>query len=276
MSIDAIKVIKVGQKAKLIIKLQHQYMKFAIFVPPQSSMLSIYKKEIHQFFSSLTGYIAIIVFLAVCGLFLWIFDENILDYGYATLDKFFLFAPWVMLFLLPALTMRSFSDEFKSGTIEVLYTLPLKENDIILGKYFSALTFVVFALIPTGLYVFTIYRLSGGNIDSGSIIGSYTGLLFLCAAFTAIGLFCSSLTNNQVAAFLIGVFVNFILYAGFESLSQLSLLGDGADYIISQIGMQFHYNSISRGVLDTRDLIYFVSILIVFLAATRLTLLKRR
>lgn len=239
-------------------------------------MLSIYKKEIHQFFSSLTGYIAIIVFLAVCGLFLWIFDENILDYGYATLDKFFLFAPWVMLFLLPALTMRSFSDEFKSGTIEVLYTLPLKENDIILGKYLSALTFVVFALIPTGLYVFTIYRLSGGNIDSGSIIGSYTGLLFLCAAFTAIGLFCSSLTNNQVAAFLIGVFVNFILYAGFESLSQLSLLGEGADYFISQIGMQFHYNSISRGVLDTRDLIYFISILIIFLAATRLTLLKRR
>lgn len=276
ISKDALKVLKVGQKAKLLIKLQHQYPKFAIFVPPQRNMLSIYKKEIHQFFSSLTGYIAIIVFLAVCGLFLWIFDENILDYGYATLDKFFLFAPWVMLFLLPALTMRSFSDEFKSGTIEVLYTLPLKENDIILGKYLSALTFVVFALIPTGLYVFTIYRLSGGNIDSGSIIGSYTGLLFLCAAFTAIGLFCSSLTNNQVAAFLIGVFVNFILYAGFESLSQLSLLGEGADYFISQIGMQFHYNSISRGVLDTRDLIYFISILIIFLAATRLTLLKRR
>jgi ABC-2 type transport system permease protein len=239
-------------------------------------MLSIYKKEIHQFFSSLTGYIAIIVFLAVCGLFLWIFDENILDYGYATLNKFFLFAPWVMMFLLPALTMRSFSDEFKSGTIEVLYTLPLKEKDIIGGKYLSALTFVIFALLPTALYVFTVYRLSGGNIDSGSMIGSYTGLLFLCAAFTAIGLFCSSLTNNQVAAFLIGVFVNFILYAGFESLSQLSLFGDGPDYIISQLGMQFHYNSISRGVLDTRDLIYFISLIVVFLAATRLTLIKRR
>ncbi len=239
-------------------------------------MLSIYKKEINQFFSSLTGYIAIIVFLAVCGLFLWIFDENILDFGYATLDKFFLFAPWVMLFLLPALTMRSFSDEFKSGTIEVLYTLPLREQDIILGKYAAALTFVLFALLPTGLYVFTIFRLSGGNVDSGGLIGSYIGLLFLSAAFTAVGVFCSSLSNNQVAAFLIGVFVNFMLYSGFESISRLGLLGDGVDYIISQFGMQFHYNSISRGVLDTRDLIYFISVLILFLAATRLSLLKRR
>lgn len=239
-------------------------------------MVSVFIKELNSFFSSLIGYIAIIVFLLVCGLLMWVFDNNILDYGYATMDKFFLFAPWVMLFLLPAITMRSLSDEFKSGTIEILSTVPLREKDIILGKFLASFALVVFAIIPTLLYVITIYTLSKGNIDTGGIIGSYIGLLFLCAAFTAVGLFCSSLTSNQVIAFIIGVFANFILYAGFESASRLPILSNGIDYIISQIGMQFHYNSISRGVLDSRDIVYFFSIVAIFIMATRLSLQKRK
>jgi ABC-2 type transport system permease protein len=229
-------------------------------------MVSILKKELNSFFSSLIGYIAIIVFLLICGLFMWVFDNNILEYGYANLDKFFLFSPWVMMFLLPAITMRSFSDEFKSGTIELLSTLPLKEKDIILGKFLASFI----------LAIFSIYNLSKGNIDSGGILGSYVGLLFLSGAFTAVGLFCSSLTSNQVIAFIIAVFANFILYTGFESFSRLDFLSGGADYIISQMGMQFHYNSISRGLLDTRDIIYFMSVIALFIVATQLSLNKRK
>ncbi len=239
-------------------------------------MVSILKKELNSFFSSLIGYIAIIVFLLICGLFMWVFDNNILDYGYANLDKFFLFSPWVMMFLLPAITMRSFSDEFKSGTIELLSTLPLKEKDIIVGKFLASFILVTFSILPTLLYVFTISILSKGNIDTGGIIGSYIGLFFLCGAFTAVGLFCSSITSNQVIAFIIAVFANFILYAGFESISRMSFLSGGLDYIISQIGMQFHYNSISRGLLDSRDLVYFLSIIAVFIQATKLSLQKRK
>jgi ABC-2 type transport system permease protein len=239
-------------------------------------MVSILKKELNSFFSSLIGYIAIIVFLLICGLFMWVFDNNILEYGYANLDKFFLFSPWVMMFLLPAITMRSFSDEFKSGTIELLSTLPLKEKDIILGKFLASFILVIFSILPTLLYVFTIYNLSKGNIDSGGILGSYVGLLFLSGAFTAVGLFCSSLTSNQVIAFILAVFANFILYTGFESFSRLDFLSGGADYIISQLGMQFHYNSISRGLLDTRDIVYFLSVIALFIVATQLSLNKRK
>lgn len=242
----------------------------------EDSMLSILKKELNSFFSSLIGYIAILVFLLVCGLFMWVFDNNILEYGYANLDKFFLFAPWVLMFLLPALTMRSFSDEFKSGTIEILSTLPLTNRHIVLGKFWASFILVIFSILPTLLYVLTIYILSKGNIDSGGILGSYVGLFFLAGAFTAVGLFCSSLTNNQVVAFIIAVFANFILYAGFESISRLDFLSNGADYIISQVGMQFHYNSISRGLLDSRDLVYFLSVIALFIYATALSLNKRK
>jgi len=239
-------------------------------------MLSIFKKELNSFFSSLIGYMAIIVFLLAGGLFMWVFDNNILDYGYANLDKFFLFAPWIMLFLLPAITMRSFSDEYRSGTIEILSTLPLRARDIILGKYLAAFVLVIFSILPTLLYVFTIATLSKGNIDTGGIIGSYIGLLFLCGAYTAVGLFCSALTANQVIAFILAVFANFILYAGFESLSRMDFLSGGGDYIISQLGMQFHYNSISRGLLDTRDLVYFLSLIALFVLATALMVDRRK
>jgi ABC-2 type transport system permease protein len=242
-------------------------------------MIYILRKELHSFFSSLVGYMAIIVFLLVCGFFMWVVpNANLLDYGYASLDKFFAFAPWVMMFLLPALTMRSFADEFKGGTIEILSTLPLKESQIILGKFFASFILVIFSILPTLLYVYTLSRLSlvEDNLDSGGIFGSYVGLLFLSAAFTAVGIFCSSLTSNQVIAFLIAIFANFILFAGFETISKMPVFGNGIDYIISQIGMQFHYTSISRGVLDTRDIIYFLSLVVVFIMATRLSLQKRK
>lgn len=245
----------------------------------QKTMFSIYIKEIHSFFSSLIGYIAILLFIVVLGFFLWLAPEsNILEDGYASLDKFFLLAPWVIMFLIPALTMRSFSDEFKSGTIEILSTLPLTESNIVLGKFFASFTLVLISILPTLLYVFTISKLAipQGNIDTGGIIGSYIGLSFLNAAFTAIGLFCSSITNNQVIAFLFSIFLNFILYAGFESMSKLPILSNGLDYIVSQIGMQFHYNSISRGALDSRDIVYFISIIALFIMATRISLEKRK
>ncbi len=242
-------------------------------------MLSIFIKELNSYFSSLIAYISILLFIVIMGIFLWISpDSNILSDGYATLDRFFNIAPWVIMFLIPALTMRSFSDEFKSGTIEILSTLPLKESNIILGKFFASFAIVLFSLIPSLLYVITISQLSviKGNIDSGGIIGSYIGLLFLNAAFTAIGVFCSSITSNQVIAFLFALFLNFILFSGFETLSQIPSFNNGIDYIISQFGMQFHYNSISRGALDSRDIIYFISIVIIFILATKLSIEKRK
>lgn len=242
-------------------------------------MYSIYKKEINAFFSSLVGYIAILLFLILVGFFLWVIPEsNLLEEGYATLDKFFTLAPWVLMFLIPALTMRSFSDEFKSGTIEVLSTLPLSESSIILGKFLASFTLVLFSLLPTLLYIYTISRLSviPGNIDTGGIMGSYIGLSFLNAAFTAIGIFCSAVTSNQVIAFLFAIFLNFIVFSGFESLSKIPVFSNGADYIISQLGMQFHYNSISRGLIDSRDIVYFLSLIALFILATKITLERRK
>ena len=242
-------------------------------------MLSIFRKELNSFFSSLVGYIAIVVFLLVCGFFMWVVpNNNMLDYGFATMDKFFAFAPWVLMFLLPALTMRSFSDEYKSGTIEILSTLPLTENQVILGKFFASLVLVVFSVLPTLFYVYTISHLSiiKDNLDSGAIMGSYIGLFFLSAAFTAIGIFCSSLTANQVIAFLMAIFANFILFVGFETLSKMPFFENGLDYMVSQLGMQFHYNSISRGLIDSRDLVYFLSLVAIFIVATKLSLQKRK
>jgi ABC-2 type transport system permease protein len=230
-------------------------------------MFSITKKELHQFFSSLTGYITIILFLLVNGLFLFVLkDSNIFDFGYATLDKFFELAPWILLFLIPAITMRSLSDEFRTGTFEILQTRPLTKWQIVLGKYFAILTVILFSLLLTLIYVFTIKSLSaGGGIDAGGITGSYIGLFFLAAVFSAIGLCCSGFTNNAVIAFLISAFACLILYFGFSAISQLPVLQGKADYYIEMLGIDFHYRSISRGVVDTRDIIYFFSIIFFFL-----------
>ncbi|MDF2187281.1 gliding motility-associated ABC transporter permease subunit GldF [Paraflavitalea sp. CAU 1676] len=240
-------------------------------------MWPVCKKEFRQFFSSLTGYIAIVVFLLLNGLFLFVFpDTNILDFGYATLDKFFELAPWILLLLIPAITMRSFADEFKGGTFEILQTKPLSRWQVVGGKYFGALLVVLIALLPTLVYIITILQLSeSGGIDTGAIIGSYIGLLFLVAVFVAIGICCSSFTNNAVVAFIVSAFVCFLLYSGFNAISRIPALESGADYYVGMAGIDFHYRSVSRGVVDSRDIIYFLGIIGFFLTFTAKNLLKR-
>ncbi|MEP6614966.1 MAG: ABC transporter permease subunit [Ginsengibacter sp.] len=240
-------------------------------------MFAITQKELHQFFSSLTGYITIILFLLINGLFLFILkDSNIFDFGYATLDKFFELAPWIFLFLIPAISMRTLSEEYKSGTFELLQTRPLTQWQIVLGKYIAILLIVLFSLLPTVLYIITISALSAnGGIDSGSIAGSYMGLVFLAAVFAAISICFSGLTSNAVVGFLAGSFSCLILYFGFNAFSKLPVFEGRADYYIEMIGIDFHYRSISKGVVDTRDVIYFLSIIYFFLLATVKNLNKR-
>lgn len=234
-------------------------------------MIAVAKKELHQFFSSLTGYITIILFLLVNALYLFVLkDSNIFDFGYATLSSFFDIVPWVFIFLIPALTMKSFADEFKTGTFETLRTRPLTQWSIVAGKYVAVLAVIIIALVPTLLYVLTIRSLAaGGGIDGGAITGSYTGLFFLAAVFAAISIWCSSLTSNAVIAFLISAFTCLILYFGFSAISRLPVFTGNADYYIEMLGIDFHYQSISRGVMDTRDLVYFISVAFFFLFATQ-------
>ena len=239
-------------------------------------MWSVCKKELRQFFSSLTGYIAIIVFLLVNGLMLFVFDNNIFDFGYATLERFFQLSPWILLLLIPAITMRSFSDEFKAGTYEILQTRPLSRTQIIAGKYFGSLIVVLVALLPTIVYIFSIQKLSSNEgIDTGATIGSYFGLVFLAAVFTSIGICTSSFTNNSVVAFIVSLIGCALLYYGFSAISKLPGLSGGADYYVEMAGIDFHYRSVSRGVIDTRDVIYFFSVVILFLSVTNRNLLKR-
>ena len=241
-------------------------------------MWSICKKELRQFFSSLTGYIAIVVFLLVNGLMLFFFkgDDNILDFGYASLDRFFQLAPWILLLLIPAISMRSFADEFKGGTFEILQTRPLRRGQIVLGKYMGCLIVVLIALIPTIVYFFSIEALSSGvGIDTGAAVGSYIGLFFLAAVFTAIAVCVSSFTSNAVVAFIISLLGCALLYYGFNAISQLSLFEGGPDYYIEMLGIDFHYRSISRGVIDSRDIVYFLSVILLFLVITERNLLKR-
>ena len=239
-------------------------------------MWSICKKEVRQFFSSLTGYIAIILFLLLNGLFLFVFpDTNLLDFGYATLDKFFELAPWILLLLIPAITMRSFPEEFRQGTYETLETSPVSRWQLITGKYFACLIVVLIAILPTLIYVYTISSLSTGGIDSGGIAGSYIGLVFLAAVFTAIGVCCASFTQNAEVAFLFSAFACFLLYNGFNALSKIPSFQSGADYYTEMLGIDFHYRSISRGVVDSRDLVYFISLVFFFLFITQKNLTKR-
>jgi ABC-2 type transport system permease protein len=240
-------------------------------------MWSICKKELNQFFSNLTGYITIILFLVINGVFLFMLpDSSVFEYGYASLDKFFELAPWILMFLVPAITMRSLSDEFKAGTFEILKTKPLSSWQIVLGKYFSILVVLLLAIIPTIIYIITIKALSAqGGIDSGGILGSYIGLFLLAAVFAAIGLCCSGFTNNAVVAFLISAFSCLILYFGFNALSRLPFFANGPDYYVEMLGIDFHYRSMSRGVLDSRDLIYFISVIFISLLATVKNLYKK-
>jgi len=240
-------------------------------------MWAVCKKELRQFFSSLTGYIAIVVFLLLNGLLLFVFpDTDILSFGYATLDKFFELAPWILLLLIPAITMRSLSDEFRAGTFETLQTMPLSRNRLVVGKYLASLIVVAIALLPTLVYFLCIQRLSGqGGIDTGATAGSYIGLLMLAAVFTAIGIWCSSFTSNAVVAFIVAAFACFLLYSGFGAISALPAFAAGLDYYIAMLGIDFHYRSISRGVIDTRDLLYFFSVIYLFLYLTNRLLARR-
>jgi ABC-2 type transport system permease protein len=239
-------------------------------------MWAICKKELRQFFSSLTGYIAIIVFLLVNGLMLFVFENNILEFGYATLDRFFELAPWVLLLLIPAITMRSFAEEFKTGTFEILQTRPLTPWQITGGKYLGSLVVVIIALLPTIIYFFSIQALSSTEgIDTGATIGSYIGLFFLAAVFTAIGACTSSFTSNAVVAFIFSLIACALLYYGFDAISKLPAFSGGADYYIEMAGIDYHYRSISRGVIDSRDVIYFLSLIFLFLSITHRNLIKR-
>jgi len=240
-------------------------------------MWSICKKELRQFFSSLTGYLAIGVFLLLMGLFLFIFpDTSIFDFGFATMDKFFELAPWILLLLVPAITMRSFSDEFKSGTYELLKTKPLTFGQIIGGKYAASFIVALLALLPSLLYVLTIKILIvKGSIDSGGIAGSYVGLMMLVAVFTAIGICCSTLTNNAVVGFLISAVACFIFYNGFQAVSQIASFKGNADYYIEQAGISNHYRSMSRGLIEVKDVVYFVVVTVLFLLITRRQLMKK-
>lgn len=242
-------------------------------------MYALFKKEISNFLSSLIGIMVIVVFLLITGLFLWVFksDFNLLSYGYANLDGLFILAPWVFLFLVPAVTMRSFAEENRTGTIEMLLTKPLSDWQIIMAKFLASVTLVLLALIPTGVYYFSVYRLGFpmGNLDSGSILGSYIGLFLLSASFISIGIFCSSVTNNQILAFILSVFLCGFIYIGFEFIYSLSLFGP-IDLFIQRLGIASHYSSISRGVVDTRDILYFLSVMALFLSSTKLVLASRK
>jgi len=234
-------------------------------------MWMICKKEWNQFFSSLTGYVALIVFLLLNGLIFFVFpDTSLLDFGYASLDGFFSLAPWVLLFLIPTITMRSLADEYKAGTFELLKTLPLTSSQIVWGKFFGALLIVLLALVPTIIYAFSLQHLSAaGGIDVGATTGSYIGLFLLGAVFTSVGLCTSSFTNNTVVAFISGAFVCLILYTGFDALSQLPLFSNGLDYYVQMLGINFHYKSISKGVIDIRDMIYFFAVILLFISVTK-------
>jgi ABC-2 type transport system permease protein len=232
-------------------------------------MKAILLREIKSFFGSTIGYLVIALFLIINGLFLWVFEGeyNILKSGFADMTPFFTLSPWILIFLIPAVTMRSFSDEKKQGTLELLLTKPLSILQIVNGKFLGALILIVLAIIPTFIYVVAIYKLGlpEGNIDMGSTIGSYFGLVFLIAAYSAIGVFTSTLSDNQIVAFIISVFLCFFFYFGFDGLASIAPL---YSTMITSLGMQDHFKSMGRGVIDTRDILYFVSLTVLFLSLT--------
>ena len=230
-------------------------------------MIAILKKEFHSFFASPVGYLVIGLFLVLNALFLWVFDNdfNLFDYGFADLTPFFQLVPWIFIFLIPAVTMRSFSDELRLGTLELLLTRPIGKLQLVLGKFTGALLLIVLALIPTLVYVYAIDQLGNpqGNYDLGVVVGSYLGLLFLASAYTAIGVFVSTLSENQIVAFISAAFVCFLFFFGFNALSEVLTLS-----FLQELSLQSHFESISRGVIDSSDLIYFLSLTAFFIGLT--------
>ncbi|MDR3365594.1 MAG: gliding motility-associated ABC transporter permease subunit GldF [Prevotellaceae bacterium] len=241
-------------------------------------MFFIFKKEVASFFSSLTGYIAVGVFLLLCSWFLWLSpgEMNVLNAGYANIDGLFFIAPWLFLFLAPAITMRSFAEERKAGTMEMLLTHPLTEAQLIAGKFLAAVTVVAVSLLPALLYFYTVSDLGNpvGNVDSGATWGALTGLLLLAACYVAVGIFASLLTDSQLVAFLLAAAICFFIYAGFDGLAELPYVKN-INSAVANLGVSRHYKSISRGVIDLRDMAYFAGVIAVFLSAARLKLRAR-
>jgi ABC-2 type transport system permease protein len=240
-------------------------------------MIQILAKEFNSFLNSLIAYLVIGVFLTGIGLLMWVFpDTSVLDYGFADMDTLFSLGPYVFIFLIPAITMRSFAEEKKGGTMELLLTRPLTDWDIILGKYLACVSLVLLALLPTLIYYFSIYALGNpaGNIDTPGVIGSYIGLCLLGGVFCAIGIFASSITSNQIVSFILAAFLCYIFFSGFESFALLNVWSANT-LIIKQLGILYHYESLSKGLIDSRDVVYFLSVIALMLLVTRITLGSR-
>lgn len=234
-------------------------------------MLHVLKKEFNSFLNSLVAYLVMGAFLTGIGLLMWVFPEtSVLEYGYADMDTLFSYGPYVLLFLIPAITMRSFAEERKGGTLELLMTKPISDWQIVLGKYFACFLLVLLALVPTLSYYYSVYQLGNpqGNIDTPGVIGSYVGLSLLGAVFCSIGVFASSLTSNQIVSFILAAFLCFIVFSGFNSIASIDLWSESTLFI-KQLGLLYHYEALSKGLIDTRDVIYFVSVVVMFLLLTR-------
>ena len=241
-------------------------------------MLQVLSKEFSSFLNSLIAYVVIGVFLMGMGLLMWVFpDTSVLDYGYADMETLFSLGPYVFIFLVPAITMRSFAEEKKGGTMELLFTKPLTDWDIIIGKFLASFLLVLFALIPTFIYYYSIFKLGNpvGKLDTPGIIGSYIGLSMLAGVFCAIGIFASCISPNQIVAFIVAAFLCFLVFSGFESISTMTFWSANA-LSVKQLGILFHYESMSRGLIDTRDVIYFLSIIFIMLSITKLILGSRQ
>ncbi len=242
-------------------------------------MFAILSKEINSFFSTLTGYIASIVFLLVNGLIMWVFpgELNVLDSGYSTIDTLFIIAPWVFLFLVPAVTMKTFAEEKRTGTIELLLTRPISDTQLVLGKYFASVVLVLIILIPSLIFFYSVSQLGSpkGNIDFGATWGSFIGLFLLASVYAAVGIFVSSLTDNQIVSFILSMAIAFFLYSGFQAIANIAPLSGKAISIVN-MGIEAHYKSISRGVIDTRDVAYFIGVSALFLIGTKAKLQSRK
>jgi ABC-2 type transport system permease protein len=241
-------------------------------------MLKVLTKEFNSFLNSLIAYIVIGVFLTGIGLLMWVFPEtSVLDYGYADMDTLFSFGPYVFIFLIPAITMRSFAEEKKAGTMELLFTKPLGDWDIILGKFLAGFFLVLIAIIPTIIYYYTIYQLGNpaGNIDTRGVMGSYIGLAFLGGVFCSVGVFASSITPNQIIAFMVSAFLCFFFFSGFNSIASLDIFSANV-LLVKQLGILYHYEAMSKGLLDSRDLIYFLSMIFLMLSFTKLIIGSRQ
>lgn len=239
-------------------------------------MIRIFAKEFNSFLNSLIAYLVIGVFLTGIGLLLWVFPEtSVLDYGFADMDMLFSMAPFVFIFLIPAITMKSFAEENKMGTMELLLTKPLSDWDIVLGKFTASFALTLVALIPSLIYYFSISKLGNpvGNIDTAGVIGSYIGLSLLALVFCAIGVLASSLTVNQIVSFILAAFLCFIFYTGFDSLATLS---GSLALTVKQFGILYHYEALSKGLIDSRDVIYFLSVAALMLLGAKTVIGSRQ